>query len=86
MPQMDRKTSTCVVIQIAVPRMDLGVIPLTLTFDGNIATCQNVLQEVHQICCPVIKLLGTLSYEDGKARTGTKVSSAGPVVSPRQNA
>ena len=29
-----------------VPRMDLGVIPLTLKFDGNIATYPDVLQEV----------------------------------------
>jgi len=58
MPQIDRMTSTCVVTQIAVPRMDLGVIPLTLTFDGNIATCQNVLQEVYRLrSCSVINIL-----------------------------
>ena len=58
MSLMDRMTLTRVVIQIAVPRMDLGVIPLTLTLDGNIATCQNALQEVYRICCcPMIKIL-----------------------------
>ena len=46
MSLMDRMTLTRVVIQIAVPRMDLGVIPLTQMCDGNIATCRNVLQEV----------------------------------------
>ena len=44
---MVRMNLTCVAIQIAVPRMDLGVIPLTLRFDGNIATCLDVLQEVN---------------------------------------
>ena len=46
MSLMDRMTLTRVVIQIAVPRMDLGVIPLTQMCDGNIVTCRNVLQEV----------------------------------------
>ena len=46
MSLMDRITPTRVVIRIAVPRMDLGVIPLTLKFDGNTATCRDVLQEV----------------------------------------
>ncbi|XP_020619347.1 angiopoietin-1 receptor-like isoform X3 [Orbicella faveolata] len=52
MSQIDRiiMTSTCVVIQIAVPRMALGVIPLTLKFDGNIAMCLNVLQEFLKSC------------------------------------
>ena len=43
MSLMDKMTSTCVVIQIAVPQMDLGVIPLTLMCDGNTATCQNAV-------------------------------------------
>ena len=47
MSQMDRMTPTHVVIQIAVPRMGLGVIPLTLKSDGNIATCHDVLHEVN---------------------------------------
>lgn len=47
MSQMDRMTPTRVVIQMAVPRMDLGVLPLTLKFDGNIATCRDVLYEVN---------------------------------------
>jgi len=46
MSLMDRMTPTRVVIQIAVPRMGLGVTPLTQTCDGNIATCRDVLQEV----------------------------------------
>ena len=43
---MVRMTRTCVVTRMLVPRMDLGVIPLTLKFDGNIATYPDVLQEV----------------------------------------
>ena len=46
MSLMDRMTQTRAVIQIAVPRMDLGAIPQTQMFDGNIVTCRNVLQEV----------------------------------------
>ena len=46
MSVMDRMILTRVVIQIAVPRMDLGVIPQTQISDGNIVTCRNVLQEV----------------------------------------
>ena len=41
-----RMTATRVVIRIAVPRMDLGVIPLTLKCDGNTVTCRDALQEV----------------------------------------
>ena len=44
MSLLDRMTPTRVVIQIAVPRMDLGVIPLTQMCDGNIVTSRNVLQ------------------------------------------
>ena len=44
---MDRIGPTRVVTLIAVPRMDLGVTPLTLKFDGNTATCRDVLQEVN---------------------------------------
>ena len=51
MPLMDRMTSTCVVTRIAVVRMDLGVTPLILKFDGNTATCPDVLQEVIQDIC-----------------------------------
>ena len=43
---MARTTPTCVVIQMVVPRMDHGVIPLTLKFDGNIVTYTAALQEV----------------------------------------
>jgi len=50
MSLMDRMTPTRVVTRIAVPRMDPGVIPLTLKFDGNTATCRDVLQEVTQHC------------------------------------
>ena len=46
MSLMNRMTPTLVVIQIAVPRVDLGAIPLTKMCDGNIVTCRNVLQEV----------------------------------------
>ena len=46
MSLMNRMTPTRVVIQIAVHRMDLGVIPLTLKCDGNTVTCPDVLQEV----------------------------------------
>ena len=43
---MVRMITTCVVIRMAVPRMDLGVIQLTLKSDGNTATYLDVLQEV----------------------------------------
>ena len=43
---MVRMTPTCVVTQMLVPRMDLGVIPLTLRFDGSTATYPAALQEV----------------------------------------
>jgi len=47
MSKMDKMTPTTrVVIRIAVPRMDLGVIPLIQMCDGNIATCRDALQEV----------------------------------------
>ena len=45
-----RMTPTCVATQREVPRMDLGVIPLTPTFDGNTAISQDVLQEVNSVC------------------------------------
>ena len=47
MSLMDRISPTRVVTRITVPRMDLGVTPLTLKFNGNIATCRDVLQEVN---------------------------------------
>ena len=43
---MDRMIPTCVVTQMLVPRMGLGAIPLTLTFDGSTATYPAALQEV----------------------------------------
>ena len=43
---MVRMTPTCVVTRIAVPRMDLGAIPLTLKFDGSTATYPAALQKV----------------------------------------
>lgn len=46
MSKMDKMTPTRVAIRIAVPRMDLGVIPLIQMCDGNIATCCDALQEV----------------------------------------
>ena len=47
MSLMDRISPTRVVTRITVPRMDLGVTPRTLKFDGNTATCRDVLQEVY---------------------------------------
>ena len=44
-----RMTPTCVATQREVPRMDLGVIPLTPKFDGNTAIYQDVLQEVESV-------------------------------------
>ena len=46
---MDKMSPTCVVIRMAVPRMDLGVIPLTLKFDGNTVMYLDVLQEVESV-------------------------------------
>ena len=46
---MVRMTQTCVVTRMVVPRMDLGVILLTLKFDGNTATYLDVHQEVNGI-------------------------------------
>ena len=55
---MDRMIPTCVVTQMLVPRMGLGAIPLTLTFDGSTATYPAVLQEVHfRFCfCKILQL------------------------------
>ena len=55
---MDRMIPTCVVTQMLVPRMGLGAIPLTLTFDGSTATYPAALQEVHfRFCfCKILQL------------------------------
>jgi len=55
MSLMDRMTPTRVVTRIAVPRMDLGVTPLTLKFDGNTAMCLDVLQEFLKRPLPFFK-------------------------------
>ena len=56
---MDKMTPTRVAIQKEVPRVDLGVIPLTLTFGGNTAIYQDVLQEVEpvSICTDLSKTM-----------------------------
>ena len=57
MSLMDRKTPTPVVIRIAVPRMDLGAIPLTQMCDGNTVTCRDVLHEVNLFKCTLHDVL-----------------------------